>query len=81
MAQAVLAPALREQGYIRTADRPGEKIRTIELSAGHPRCRGKRSARHDHREQRRAIERKIAAHARTAYERTITADHFGQAIA
>jgi transposase len=48
-----------------------KKIRTIELKAGqdpHPR----RGQRHElNREQRRAVERRIAEHAQAAYERTV----------
>jgi transposase len=65
---------IREQDYAYTLPTAlAKKIRTIELKAGHPRRRGGNGQPAAlNREQRRAIERKIAEHAQAAYERTIT---------
>lgn len=63
----------RQQDYAYTLPTAhAKKIRAIELKAGYERRRGK-GVRPDHlnREQRRAMERQIAQHAQTAYERTI----------
>jgi transposase len=64
---------IREEDYAYSLPTPlAKKIRNIELKAGHPRRRGGDGIRPPiNREQRRVIERQIAEHAQTAYERTI----------
>lgn len=64
---------IREQDYAYTLPTAlAKKIRTIELKAGHERHRPGGNRTPLNREQRRAIERQIAQHAQTAYERSIT---------
>jgi hypothetical protein len=64
---------VREQDYAYTLPTAlAKKIRTIELKAGHERRRPGGNRTPLNREQRRAIERQIAQHAQTPYERSIT---------
>ena len=63
---------IREQDYAYTLPTAlAKKIRTIELKAGHERRRPGGNRTPLNREQRRAVERQIAEHAQTAYERSV----------
>lgn len=63
---------IREQDYAYALPTAlAEKIRTIELKAGYPRRRPGGREHALNRDQRRAVERRLAEHAQVAYEQTI----------
>jgi transposase len=70
---------IREQNYAYTLPTAlAKKIRTIELKAGYPARKPGGPRPTLNREQRREIDRKLAEHAQTAYERTVADWHHQQ---